>query len=179
MTEVLSEIWREYRATNLGTGSVVIDIGSSEGYFTRWAEAQGAIVDTYEARNGVAVGPCDGYCTVKGDGLGAYTIPGTGPTTMVSLTTILAAYETVDFLKCDIEGGEYLIFNTDLSKIQQFGIEFHVWTTPDKPKPGLGVRDEPMPRGAFTRLRKQLARRHDLELNGDPKAGGYIYGTLR
>jgi len=177
--ENLQQIWCEYRATNIGPGSIVIDLGASEGYFTGWAESQGATVDAYDARNGVAVGPYDGLCTVKGDGLGAYTIPGDGETIMVSLATILDAWETVDFLKCDIEGGEYLIFNTDLSKIQQFGIEFHVWTTPDKPKPGLGVRDEPMPRGAFHRLWKQLSRRHDLELNGDPAAGGYIYGTLR
>lgn len=179
MTEVLTEIWREYRADNVGPGSVVIDIGCSEGYFTDWAESQGAVVEGFDARAGVAVGPRSGRCTVKGEGLGAYIVPGKGKTKMVSLASILAKHEKVDFLKCDIEGGEYLIFDCDLSKVAAFGIEFHAWTAPDSPVEGLGVKDEPMPEGAFERLLAQLERTHTVEIVGDPAAGGYLHGVVK
>lgn len=177
--EDLDTIWREYRADNVGPGSCVVDIGSSELYFTRWAESLGAVVDSYDARYGAAVGPCDGVCTVKGEGLGAYIVPGGGSTPMVGLAGILAKHEQVDFLKCDIEGGEYLIFGCDLSNVRRFALEFHAWTTSDAPVEGLGVRDERMPPGAFDRLVGQLERSHVLEVVGPPGAGGYIYGVLR
>ena len=179
MTEDLAQIWREYRADHIGPGSVIIDIGSSEGHFTDWAKSKGAVVDSFDARYGSAVGPYDGYCTVKGEGLGAYIVPGEGVTKMVSLETILSAHETVDFLKCDIEGGEYLIFDCDLSKVSAFGMEFHAWTTPDAPQEGLGIKDEPMPEGAFDRLLAQLSRTHIVEIVGAPDAGGYLHGVLR
>lgn len=177
--EDLDTIWREYRADNVGPGSCVVDIGASEGYFTRWAESVGAVVDSYDARYGMAVGPHDGVCTVKGEGLGAYIVPDEGDTPMIGLSTILARHEQVDFLKCDIEGGEYLIFDCDLSKIRRFAMEFHAWTTPDVPVDGLGVRDEPMPLGAYERLVAQLERTHVLEVVGPPEAGGFIFGVRR
>jgi hypothetical protein len=179
LTEDLSQIWREYRADNVRPGSVVIDIGSSEGYFTEWAKAQGAIVESFDARHGTAVGPRNGRCTVKGEGFGAYIVPGKGNTKMVSLASILAKHERVDFLKCDIEGGEYLIFDCDLSKVVRLGIEFHAWTTPDSPVEGLGVKDEPMPVGAFDRLMTHLQRTHDVVLNGVAEAGGYLYADRK
>lgn len=177
--EDLDAIWREYRADNVGPGSCVVDIGSSELYFTKWAESMGATVDSYDARYGTAVGPHDGTCAVKGEGLGSYIVPGEGSTPMVGLASILARHEQVDFLKCDIEGGEYLIFDCDLSNVRRFALEFHAWTTPDAPVEGVGVRDEPMPPDAFDGLVRQLERTHVLEIVGPPEAGGYIYGELR
>jgi hypothetical protein len=180
VTEVLADIWREYRADNVAPGSRVVDLGSSEGHFSRWAESMGATVDAYDVRYGTAVGPYDGTCSVVGDGLGASIVPGDGDTPMVSLATVLAKHRRVDFLKCDIEGGEYLIFDDcDLSNVARFGIEFHAWTTPADPVDGLGVKDEPMPPGAFDRLVAQLERTHMIEVVGPPEAGGYIYGALR
>lgn len=179
MTENLQEIWREYHAEHIGSGSVVIDIGSSEGYFTDWVKSLGATVESFDARYGTAVGPHDGWCTVKGEGLSAYIIPGDGPTKMVSLSTILSKYSVVDFLKCDIEGGEYLIFDCDLSKVRAFGMEFHAWTTPDEPVEGLAFKDEPMQDGVFERLLTQLRRTHTVEVIGPPEAGGYLHGVLR
>lgn len=179
MTEIMSEIWREYRADHIGPGSVVIDIGASERYFTDWAISRGAVVDSFDARYGAAVGPYDGYCTVKGEGLGAYIVPGEGVTPMVSLASILAKHEWVDFLKCDIEGGEYLIFDCDLSHVAAFGMEFHAWTTPDNPQEGLGIKDEPMPVGAFDKLMAQLGRTHTVDIVGVPAAGGYLHGVLK
>lgn len=192
MTESLADIWREYRPVNVGPGSVVIDLGSSEGYFARWAEAQGATVACYDARYDRAVGPFDGWCIVVGEGTAAYIEP-IGPgivhdfsgrplphfAPMISLTTILQRYDVVDFLKCDIEGGEYMIFDCDLSKVARFGIEFHVWTTPDKPVEGLGSHPDPMPPNAVGRLLAQLSRAHTLEINGDVESGGYIYGAWK
>ncbi len=177
MTEQLDAIWQEYRPDNITKGSLVIDIGSSEGYFTDWAKAQGAQVDSYDARHGVAVGPKDGWCTVMGEGLGAYIVPGKGQTKMVSLKTILDKWHTVDFLKCDIEGGEFLIFNCDMSKVKRFSMEFHAWTTPDKKIDGLGFRPEPMPDNAFENLIVFLSKTHTLEVVGEPTAGGYIHGV--
>jgi len=177
--EDLDTIWREYRADSIGPGSVVVDLGASEGYFTNWARARGAMVDAYDARHGAAVGPYDGVCTVKGDGVHAYTVPGEGTTPMVALSSILARHDRVDFLKCDIEGGEYQIFDCDLSKVRRLAIEFHAWATPDAPVEGLMLRDEPMPPGAFDTLVRQLQRTHDIEIVGDPAAGGYIHGVLR
>lgn len=177
--EDLQTVWREYRANNVGPGSCVVDIGASELYFTTWARSMGAVVDSYDARYGTAVGPYNGTCTVMGEGLGAYIVPGEGTAPMVTLASILAKHERVDFLKCDIEGGEYLIFDCDLSNVRRFALEFHAWTTPDRPVEGLGVRDEPMPPDAFNRLVRQLERTHVLEVVGPPEAGGYIYGTLR
>jgi hypothetical protein len=177
--EILEEIWREYRADNVGPGSVVIDIGCSEGYFTDWAKSRGAAVESFDARHGAAVGPYDGFCTVKGEGLGAYIVPGDGVTPMVGLASILAKHERVDFLKCDIEGGEYLIFDCDLSNVAAFSMEFHAWTTPDKPQVSLGVKDEAMPAGALKKLLTQLKRTHEVELVGDPNVGGYLHGVLK
>jgi hypothetical protein len=175
----MSEIWREYRADNIGPGSVVVDIGCSEGYFTDWATSLGATVDSFDARHGTAVGPYDGRCTVKGEGLGAYIVPGKGRTKMVSLETILSKHERVDFLKCDIEGGEYLIFDCDISRVVAFALEFHAWTTPDEPEEGLGIKDEPMPPDAFKNLLAQLERTHIVEVVGPPAAGGYLHGRLK
>jgi hypothetical protein len=181
MSEDLTEVWREYRAECFVVpGSLVIDIGCSDGYFTDWAVSRGAGVEGFDARRGLAVGPYDGYCTVKGEGFGTYIVPGVGETRMVGLATVLARYSVVDFLKCDIEGGEYLIFDdVDLSNVCAFAMEFHAWTTPDCPVEGLGVKDEPMPAGVFDRLLAKLRCTHDVEIVGDPAAGGYLYGTLK
>jgi hypothetical protein len=176
--EDLEQIWREYRADGIGPGSVVVDIGCSEGYFTNWAKSQGAIVESFDARYGTAVGPRDGFCTVKGEGLGAHIVPGEGSIPMVSLKSILAKYERVDFLKCDIEGGEYLI-DWNIPNVERLAMEFHAWTTPDKPIEGVGFHDDPMPRGAFGRLVRQLERTHVVEVAGDPRIGGYIFGSRR
>jgi hypothetical protein len=179
--EDLNEIWREYRAEDhIGPGSVVIDLGCSEGYFSRWAASKGAMVEGYDARRGVAVGPYNGYCTIKGEGVCAYIATEEGDDVlMVTLDSILARHEHVDFLKCDIEGSEYLIFDCDLSKVAAFAIEFHVWTTPGNPKEGLAIRDQPMPKGSLDRLLTQLRRTHTVEIVGDPNAGGYLHGRLK
>lgn len=177
--EDLDTIWREYQPTNVGPGSTVLDIGCSDGYFSEWAGSMGAYCVGYDARNGLAVGPHDGVCEVRGDGFGAYIVPDQGSTRMVGLSTLLNLWDQVDFLKCDIEGGEYLIFNCDLSNVARFGIEFHVWTTPDNPQPGLGLRDEPMPAGQPDRLIEFLERTHDVTIVGNPAAGGYLIGARR
>jgi hypothetical protein len=179
MTENLTTIWKEYRPDNVTKGSLVIDIGSSEGYFTDWARAQGARVRPFDARVNWAVGPHDGVCLVKGESTWAYIIPDEGDTPMVSLKTILAIYDHVDFLKCDIEGGEYFIFNCDISKVERLSIEFHAWTTPDKPIAGLGVRDEPMPPNAVEDLISFLEKTHVIEVVGQLKAGGYLHGVRK
>lgn len=179
MTEVLDQIWSEYRPVNVIKDSIVIDIGSSEGYFTEWAKSQGAIVDSYDARYGLAVGPYDGTCEVKGEGLGAYIVPGQGTTKMISLKTILNKHPRIDFLKCDIEGGEYEIFNCDISNVERLSIEFHAWTTPDKPIAGLGLRDVPMPKSNIKELIKTIKKTHTVEIVGKLEAGGYLHGVRK
>jgi hypothetical protein len=174
--ENLQEIWREYRPDNVGPGSVVVDLGCSEGYFTDWAKSRGATVDSYDARYGLAVGPVEGWCSLRGEGVCAYVVPGEGDIPMTTLQNILSKHERVDFLKCDIEGGEYLIFDCDLSKVEAFGIEFHAWTTADDPKEGLAIQDYPMPANAFNELLTRLSRTHTVEVVGDPLAGGYLIG---
>lgn len=165
----------------VGQGSIVVDIGCSEGYFAAWAEAQGAVVESFDARYGSAVGPYDGVCTVKGKNLQAYIIPGEGTVPMVSLETILSKYETVDYLKCDVEGGEYAIFDcdTDLSKVAAFAIEFHAWTTADNPQEGLAIKDIPMPDGVFDKLLARLEQTHVVQVTAPPLYGGYLLGVRK
>ncbi len=180
--ENLNEVWKSYRGELIKKGDIVLDLGSSEGYFSRWAADRGAKVTSFDARSDYAVGPNDGVCEIKGEGLGAFIIPNQGKTPMRSLKTILSSIRTnIDFLKCDIEGGEYEIFNCGLNKVKYIAIEFHVWTLKGDPEiEGLGIKeDKPMPKNAVNKLIKFLSQTHNVEVVGDKKAGGYIYATKK
>lgn len=175
--ENLEAIWKEYKGERIKKGDVVLDLGSSEGYFSKWATIQGAEVFSVDARVNYAVGPEDGFCEVRGETLGAFIVPNQGTTPMRSLKSLIDEIGEIDFLKCDIEGGEYEIFNCDLSKVKFIAIEFHVWTVKGEPEvSGLGIKEgKRMPKNAVDNLIKFLEKTHKVEVVGDKKAGGYIY----
>ena len=60
--ENLNEVWKSYRGELIKKGDIVLDLGSSEGYFSRWAADRGAKVTSFDARSDYAVGPNDGVC---------------------------------------------------------------------------------------------------------------------
>lgn len=177
--EVLTNVWKDYRADRIKENDIVVDIGSSEGYFSDWAKKRGAVVYSFDARNGLAVGPSDGFCEVRGQGLGAFIVPNKGNVKMISLASLLKEIgKDVDFLKCDIEGGEYLIFNCDLSRVNFIAMEFHVWTKEGDPLvEGLGVKNIEVPKNAVDKLIEFLSTTHKVEVVGDKEAGGYIFAT--
>lgn len=176
--EILTEVWKDYRAGRIKKGDVVLDLGSSEGYFSSWATERGAEVYCVDARINYAVGPHDGFCEVRGETLGAFIIPGKGNVPMKSLkTTMDEIGKDIDFIKCDIEGGEYEIFNCHLSKVQFIAMEFHAWTVKGEPEiAGLGIKEgKRMPENAVDNLIKFLEKTHTVEVVGNKEAGGYIF----
>jgi FkbM family methyltransferase len=207
---MVSPIWEldVHRArARIGPGKSVLDLGASIGDFAipAWqtgadvlaVEPLGPSVRTLE-KAGIpvlwaALGPYDGMCQLlmpydeKARVTGCYTMPNpNGLMPMFTLESILDAfaYETVDVVKCDVEGAEYEAFIGTgpevLRRIRYLALEFHVWTAGDEARrEGIGHRDhEPMIRTAVDLLR-WLGRTHDLELEGSTDAGGTIYATLK
>lgn len=196
-----------HRCTDLvGPGTVVVDLGACVGAFAFPCADRGARVLAVEPRVENALqlrkrtdvevllagaGPDDGWCTVQvppgAEATGAYIEPGHGPVPMLSLRTIVeAAGGHVDVLKCDIQGGEYELFDaTDhatLARIAFAAIEFHVWTAGAEPRrEGVGHIDlaPPMPEHAVVRLIEKLAHTHTVEQQGPADAGGTVYAWRR
>lgn len=184
--EDLKTIYKIYRADEyLMPGSTVLDLGSGDGEFSDWAESRGAKVYKVDVRGGkntlpVAVGNINGLVTIDGEGTGSHVLYVNGVTPVFTLRTLLDFLGRIDIIKCDIEGSEYEIFDTDLSGVKFIAIEFHAWTEPGQPEiEGLGIRTGKMPENAIDKLITDLERTHTVEVVGDKKAGGYLYAKLK
>ena len=196
---LISEIWErdEYRVRpHITAGSRVVDIGAHVGTFTLWAVSLGATVIAVEpyppnverlVRNTtgrpnvtvwpVAAGSSERMCGTDGQDTGVATIPG-GTIRMVTLATIIGGIP-VDVLKIDAEGAEYdILIGADLALVDYLTLELHLWTTPDRPVPGWGVRDFPMTVQP-QELVDWIEQTHNVEMNGNLLEGGYLYGTRR
>lgn len=184
--EDLTTIYKIYKAHEyLSPGTVVLDLGSGDGEFSDWAESLGAKAYRVDIRGGkkvlpIAVGKVNGFGKVDGESTGTHILYESGNHPIITLQTLLDFIGHVDVIKCDIEGSEYEIFDCDLSGVKYIAIEFHAWTEPgQKEIDGLGIRTGAMPENAIENLIYELGKTHNVELVGDPKAGGYLYCTLR
>ena len=204
--QLVSEVWErdEYRVRpRIAAGSRVIDIGAHVGTFTLLAISLGATVVAVEpylpnvvqlVRNidgdpqvtvrWAAAGNTDGMCGMIRRGLGVQTdwAAPDSPTglrvRMLSLGTLIGEHP-VDVLKVDAEGAEYdILIGADLTLVDYLTMELHLWATPDHPIPGLGQRDYPMPIRPRA-LVDWIEQTHNVELNGNLEAGGYLFGTRR
>ena len=127
-------------------GDVVVDLGANVGFFTRRAakiasrviSVEGSpeifsclIENTHDLENvsclnAIVIGEDEDF----NEDMGCYTI---GNKIKITLEKIMDIYnlEKIDFLKCDIEGGEWSIFcRIDpeiLSKINRISMEPHPW----------------------------------------------------
>jgi FkbM family methyltransferase len=204
-SEVIGEVWgsNDYRVPKEGFSGTVVDIGANVGAFSVLAAKAGASkVLAFEPESAnlnrlvhhmdlnrvahriVAYGEA-----VSGHGLPVMTVdtgggarvePASGPwdDTVQSLTlaALLDGFGPVEFLKMDIEGGEYEAFDAcpveAFANVDLIALEFH------SPKMGahlayLGTDEEHLAR--WYRLVEKLADTGRLEIFGHPTRGGMMW----
>lgn len=200
--QVLDEVWvrNDYRVAQRFTGTVV-DVGANIGAFAVLAAKAGAkrvvafepepgnlarlqyhlelnnVADVVEAK-AMAVNGRGGSLAVEGTGGGARTVPPDEfgyVVPAVSLAEALRDVGDVEFLKMDIEGGEYAAFTQlavdALAFVDRMALEFH---GPAMPHLAHLDADE----GHLVRWGELVAHLADagrVEIFGHPSRGGLIH----
>lgn len=188
---VLTEVYgtNDYRmARRAVDGGTVIDLGANIGAFTVLAVKLGAAhVHAFEPHpanracleenlrlNGAAgkvtvhaqaVGGKPGVALLAGDGPGAHLDPAGEPVEAVTLNDILDEVGEARFLKLDVEGAEYQIFDAvdreSLRRVARIAGEFH--------SPGRLSR--------WGSMMAKLADYGHLETFGHPRVGGLFWAA--
>lgn len=195
----IKEIYVEdvYRAKAWMNGTKVLDLGANIGIFSVWAIQQGAkkvvslecCVETFDLlrRNTVdyptiapvhaAIGAQEGACNSvflgEEDAHRSYAVvDDAGPVKMHSLNSLIGD-DTYGFMKVDVEGMEWEIFQAvdreTMQRIDHIAIEFHGTDCP-------GAFEQPP--GAFGNLIEKLTETHCVHTLGQAALGGYIYADV-
>jgi FkbM family methyltransferase len=202
--EVISEVWgtNDYRVPPEGFSGTVVDIGANVGAFSVLAARAGAAkVLAFEPEpanlnrlvhhmdlNRVAHRIVAYREAVTGQGLPVVTVntgggarvePASGPwdDTVQSLTlfALLDGFGPVEFLKCDIEGGEYEAFAAcpveALAGVDRIALEFHGPAMPHL----THLDDDGKHLERWGALVAKLADAGRVETFGHPMRGGLIW----
>ncbi len=200
--EVCEEVWgrNDYRVPPEGFSGTVVDIGANVGAFSVLAAKAGAKVVYAVEPEAANARRLDGHVrandvqpvvsiinmamtgtmtTVRmlGTGGGARTLPAGNEAGIATITLewMLGTYGPVEFLKCDIEGGEYEAFAACpaevLAAVRTIALEFH--------GPGMPhlshLDDDGKHLERWGALVAKLADAGRVETFGHPMRGGLIW----
>lgn len=193
---IIQEVWIDnvyHIHPDYISGRPVIDIGANYGAFSVWcAEAGASRVLSFEPFainlqtlrlnaeryhpvievNDAAVMGNEGFVEIfSNDDPASIIVTASAESGLrsVSLNSILEDLEDIAFLKLDVEGSEYDIFDTVdlelLKKVERISMEFH----------GRSMCSF-VDAGQFGSLIEKLGEWGSLEILGHPSIGGYVYG---
>ena len=168
------------------TGERVVDVGANAGLFSLYAAKRGANVIAVEAqahfeaaiiknleRNGVRERVQIEICLV-GAGLGTLgKLEAFQQGRVVELSTLLDkhGFDTVDFLKMDIEGSEFVLFKNPeswLPRVRRIAMEVH---------PAYGSVPEVSKLLRSSGFRVRVTDDRGAETETPPNGGGYLFAT--